>query len=375
MGKTEPRNATDLGFDVEIVSGGRAEDSGTASSARTLSPARQAAKSEAHRRRILIAAACALGLAVIAVWAWASNPNSNVPSDAVTRVNDEYIYERDVTREVDLSRLAVDLNKDKNATVPSRANALENLISRMMQVQDAKRAGLSITPAEVDSDIKDRLRSTGLTQAQLEADLAKYNLKLDDMRAFSADVLLVNKYVADVVLKGVTGDEQRQNRYNDWLTGLSQAARIDRLKSAGSGPAPSIGSEAPDFTLRDLSGKEIKLSSLKGRPVMLNFWATWCPPCRSEIPTLVQTYNETHKPGDPYEIVGIATQSDLQTIQAFAKEFGIQFPIVSDTENRITDLYHVLPIPTSFFIDKYGIIRDIQIGPVDRPQLEKWLIN
>ena len=59
----------------------------------------------------------------------------------------------------------------------------------------------------------------------------------------------------------------------------------------------------------------------------------------------------------------------------FAKEFGINFPVLPDAENRVTDLYHVLPIPTSFFVDKDGIIRDIQVGPVDRPLLEKWLLG
>jgi peroxiredoxin len=376
MGKAKQQQAVDLGFDVEIVSGGRANDSGMLpASPRNISPARMAARSEARRRRSIIIAACILGLAAIGLWAYASNPNANVPGDAVSRVNGEYISERDITREVDLSRLAIDLNKSKSTSVPSRATALENLISRKMQVQDATQAGLSISAADVEGDIQSRLKAAGLSQAQLEAALAKYNLKIDDMRSLSSDVLLVNKYIADVITKGGTTDQDRQNLYNDWLTRLSQASKIDRLKSAGSGPAPSIGSEAPDFSVQGLNGQQIKLSSLKGRPVMINFWATWCPPCRAEIPTLVQTYADTHKSGDPYEIVGVATQSDQQTIQAFAKEFGINFPILSDAENRITDLYHVLPIPTSFFIDKDGIIRDIQVGPVDRPKLEKWLLN
>ena len=79
---------------------------------------------------------------------------------------------------------------------------------------------------------------------------------------------------------------------------------------------------------------------------------------------------------DPYEILGVATQSDKPTIEAFVKELGINFPVLPDADNRITsDLYHVIPIPTSFFVDKDGIIRDIQVGPVDRPKLEQWLLK
>ena len=107
---------------------------------------------------------------------------------------------------------------------------------------------------------------------------------------------------------------------------------------------------------------------------MVNFWATWCPPCRSEIPTITSLYRETHK-GDNYEIVGVATQSDKGTIEAFAQEFGMTFPILPDVESRTTSLYHVLPIPTSFFIDKDGIIRDMRVGIVDRALMEKWLLG
>jgi len=106
---------------------------------------------------------------------------------------------------------------------------------------------------------------------------------------------------------------------------------------------------------------------------MINFWATWCPPCRAEIPVIVQDYSETHKDGNSYEILGVATQSDKPTVQAFAGEFDIKFPVLPDTDNHVTELYHVLPIPTSFFIDKNGIIRDIQIGIVDRATMDKWL--
>src|SRR5262249_45925898 len=106
---------------------------------------------------------------------------------------------------------------------------------------------------------------------------------------------------------------------------------------------------------------------------------TWCPPCRGEIPVIQQMYSDTHASavaaGTPYEILGVATQSDDPTIKAFTAEFQMKFPVLEDAPTLTTSDYHVLPIPTSFFIDKDGIIRYIQTGPVDRPMMEKWLLG
>jgi len=375
MAEVTSQRSSDPGFEVEIKSGGRAYDSDAPAPApRTISPARAAAKAHTRKRNIAIAAAVVAVLTGLGLWMYLSNPSTNVPPDAVARVNGDYIYERDIDRELDLTRVANDQTGTSNSTLPSRAQVLSDLIDRKMRVQDAKKAGVQVSATELDSAIKDILDRTGLTQAQLDDSLAKHNLTIDDMRSVAGDTLLINKYIANYVIRGATSDEDAQNKKNDWLTSLAQTSKVDRLKSTGSGPEPRVGAEAPDFTLTDLSGKEVNLKSLRGQPVMINFWATWCPPCRSEIPTIAQTYSKTHKPGS-YEILGVATQSDAPTVQAFAKEFGMNFPVLPDNDNRVSDLYHILPIPTSFLIDKDGIIRDMQVGPVDAAKLQKWLLN
>jgi len=383
MSKIEPASKPDIGFDVEINSGGRAYDaSATSEGVRAVSPTRLAAKEQARRRRVIIISLLAVGVAAVALWGWLSNPNTSVPSDAVARVNGEYILEKDVDREINLTKASLELSQvlsgtngvDTKTTLPSRAQVLEDLITRKMQVQDARKAGVVVGDTDIESAVQAIMERTGVSQEKLEAALAKYGLTLDDLREITGDVALINKYIGDYVASGAKDEQDVQNKRNDWLTSLAQTSKIDRLKASGAGPAPQIGKEAPDFTLTSLDGKEVKLSDLRGKPVLVNFWATWCPPCRAEIPEIVQTYKETHK--DNYEIVGIATQSDRPTIEAFAKEFGILFPVLPDADNRITsDLYHVIPIPTSFFIDKDGIIRDIHIGPVDRTLLEKWLLT
>lgn len=139
-----------------------------------------------------------------------------------------------------------------------------------------------------------------------------------------------------------------------------------RLKSSAGDATLRTGTQAPDFSMRGLDGKEVKLSSLRGKIIVLNVWAPWCPLCRAQMPVLETMYKAQGSPSAAsFELVGVATQSEPSNVSAFAKEFGITFPIVMDTQNAITDLYQVGPIPTTYFIGKERTIRYVQVGRLD----------
>jgi peroxiredoxin len=117
---------------------------------------------------------------------------------------------------------------------------------------------------------------------------------------------------------------------------------------------------APDFTLKTIDDQEITLSQLKGKVVLLDFWATWCGPCRESIPHLVHLYKTYRENG--FEIIGISLdKGDPQAVRNFAKSMDIPYPIVIAPENVIRN-YKVTKIPTSFLIDKEGRIRESTIG-------------
>lgn len=138
----------------------------------------------------------------------------------------------------------------------------------------------------------------------------------------------------------------------------------DRAQSSTAGhiPAPKKGFLAPDFTLETLEGQSIRLSDLRGQVVVLNFWATWCPPCRAEMPTLEKIAREYKDQGVIVVGVNSTIQDDPNAIPGFLAQHGITFPILLDKRGEVTRRYEIRSFPTTFFIGSDGIIRFVTIG-------------
>lgn len=126
--------------------------------------------------------------------------------------------------------------------------------------------------------------------------------------------------------------------------------------------APQEGFKAPDFTLSTPDGKIYTVSELKGRPILINFWASWCGPCREEMPAMQKLYEEFKDQGFIVLAVNTTHQDNYDAAVNFANLLGLTFPILMDTEGRVSDLYQLRATPTSFFIDKEGIIQEVVLG-------------
>jgi cytochrome c biogenesis protein CcmG/thiol:disulfide interchange protein DsbE len=163
-----------------------------------------------------------------------------------------------------------------------------------------------------------------------------------------------------------------QKRQWDILMLLSLIAGIlwtvnSRLPSAigspvSSSPSPREGFYAPDFTLDTLIGEQVQLSSLRGKIVVINFWTTWCPPCRAETPALETSY-EAYKDSDVVVLgVNLTDQDSLKEVESFVQEFGLTYPILLDRDGAVGLLYQLNGLPTTFFINRQGVIRTVVVG-------------
>jgi cytochrome c biogenesis protein CcmG/thiol:disulfide interchange protein DsbE len=126
--------------------------------------------------------------------------------------------------------------------------------------------------------------------------------------------------------------------------------------------SPQKGFLAPDFSLQTSDGETIRLSELRGRPVLLNIWASWCTPCKAEMPALQRTYQTYVSQG--FVILGInaANQDDSAQAISFAAAQGLTFPILLDASGEVSRAYQVRALPSSFFINSQGVIQDIVVG-------------
>lgn len=129
------------------------------------------------------------------------------------------------------------------------------------------------------------------------------------------------------------------------------------------------GAPAPEFTLETLDGRPVALSDLRGKAALINFWASWCPPCLEETPALIAAYDELKRTNPNIEFIGIGTNDDRANLEKFAENNRIPYIIVEDPDGKVSDAYGVLGMPTTVFIDGSGIVRRIWNGAIKKEQV------
>jgi peroxiredoxin len=141
----------------------------------------------------------------------------------------------------------------------------------------------------------------------------------------------------------------------------------------GTTNAANIQGKAPNFTLKSNSGKNIKLTELRGQVILLNFWASWCGPCRQEMPLLEKLQQRYSALG--FTVLGVNVEEDPSKAKSLLKDIPVSFPILFDTQNTVSKLYDVSAMPSTVMIDRDGNMRYLHKGykPGDEAQYKKWV--
>lgn len=184
-------------------------------------------------------------------------------------------------------------------------------------------------------------------------------------------IQMINNFTIIVVILGMivwaVNDHHVKKRMT---TNNVVMEKMDRIKDI------EKGEKAVDFALKTLDGKDAKLSDYKGKKVILNFWATWCPPCKAEMPYMEEFYKENNN----YNVVILAVnltsgEGNVNKVKKFSEEYGLTFPILLDTQGEVEKVYQAFTIPTSYFIYSNGTVQQKVVGPMSKETMETLIFN
>ncbi len=150
--------------------------------------------------------------------------------------------------------------------------------------------------------------------------------------------------------------------------GIWQLQAGQQRSKAEAQPAANLTPRAvaPDFTLQTVDGQTVRLRDLRGKVVLLNFWATWCPPCKAEMPDL-EALHRAYGVSQGFTVLGVNMEESAKAVADFAQQRGITFPLLLDTDGRVSNkLFVVRSLPTSMIIDREGFIRDVWTGQISK---------
>ena len=157
-------------------------------------------------------------------------------------------------------------------------------------------------------------------------------------------------------------------RFREWLRVIGTATCL----VAAPLHAQTPGDTAPAFTLKTLAGSPVSLADYKGHPVVINFWATWCPPCRDEMPMLVAAYQANQQAGLVVLAVDLTDQEkSKKDVRNFVAEFQMSFPVLLDERGKVSRRYRLRGVPTTVFVGRDGVVRAVNPGPITAAALQQ----
>lgn len=303
---------------------------------------------------ILLLAACTTGQPAT------SPPAPPAPPGAVAAIGDVVITAADWQQARAYAAVTLALLGQPGAALDEPA-VLTSFIEDHLIVLAAAEADFTITPAQIEAEEARLLLVAGSDQSVLAEHLAAAGLSQEAWRVELGRALLAANYLDQMILAGAAPGERRQ-RQEEWLQIQRNVRGVRILAQVEPPEGVRVGDRAPDFTLPGPDGSPIALSDLRGKVVLLNFWATWCFPCRQEMPLFQQIYAQRGEEG--FVVLAVNVGESPAQAQQFMDSLGLTFPVALDQDQSLSRQYRVFGLPTSFLIDRRGVIHYVLPGAV-----------
>lgn len=297
---------------------------------------------------------------------------TNNSTQVITTVNGVAITREMVAKEITVSRFNVntplpplsgdDLNRATD-------EALNQLITRQIVLQAASRQNFVLDDTLIEGRVELLFEANG--DKALDDALRQVGIARADLSWWVRELTTVEEFTVKVIMAGAA-PEARQQVYNDWLNTQRAAANIKTyLNGAEQNLLALMGEPAPNFTLTNLTGQPVALSDYRGKVVLVNFWASWCPSCLSEMPDYEQVYQQYGGPAGDFVVLGVNLQESQSQVGEYSAGLGVTFPVLLDMDGTVTTRqYQVTGMPGSFIIDRQGVIFYRHVGPLSAEVLQ-----
>lgn len=289
--------------------------------------------------------------------------------NVVATVNGEQISQQELAREKALFVTMSSLTQGQAVQAPSDFDILNQMIADRLKHQQARAAGVSISDTAVEGQIQQLEAQAGFTDARVNNALAQAGLDRSTLREWIRRQMSISQYVNQYLLPNVPAG-QEDAAVSTWSNELQTQADVQIQLGGGAQQTAKVGQPAPDFALSTPDGETVRLADFRGQPVLVNFWATWCPPCKIEMPDLEQLYQKYRDQG--FEIIAVDQKETPAAVKKYFDDMGLSFQPVIDSTGEIFNLYRVVALPTSYFIDANGVVQFQHRGLMTAEQMENY---
>ena len=331
---------------------------------------------------VVVAAVAGLGLLAGRMLGMGQSTPTPAPGRALAIVDGVPVTPRQVDAEMTVQLVLRERINGQSlvgaeAEAAFRREIVDRLVDRQLVLNDAAAQGMVLTEEEIAAGMPQigasfNVETEFLRQAMLNS---QYGLDEEAWRAWAAQQVLLTRYLGspranEMVMQSLTTVGRSADPVSAMAAMLFRDASVQFTIDGEVVDAAREGMPAPDFTLPSPDGQPMKLSDFRGQAVMVNFWATWCVPCRVEMPLFLNAY-ETNRNG--LVILGVNSQETPAQVVPYVQQAGLTFPIVID-DGSAASVYRVRALPTTFFIDAEGMLVRAHRGAIrSRPDLKPFI--